>query len=674
MEGSIRFAFVVHCHQPPDNLPWANEEVYERAYLPLLETMRRQGSLRFCLHISGALLEWLAEAHPEFIESVRGLVDSGRLELLGGAAYEPILGLISGRDALAQIEHLNRLLLQMFSYQPRGMWLPERVWEPHLPALLAEAGMAYTLVDGENVAEAGLGEEECLGSVVTEHQGERVVLFPIDSTLRHCVPFQPPQVAIDYLRSKASADGRRLAVWADDGEKLGAWPGTHKLLYEDGWLDAFFSALASALPTIRTTTLRQYLVEEHPLRRVYLPPCSYSEMMEWSGGNFRNFLVRYQESNLMHKRMMRVSRKVAEYGERARRVGELRSGRVSWEELERAQRLLWKAQTNCPYWHGVFGGIYLPHLRQAVYRRLVEAEAIVDRGLYERGDVWRVEVTDLDCDGGEEVLLEGPRFNFYVNPDQGGAVFELDSRNPPLNLVAALRGRREAYHGDSGDLFGRGIPTEGRYPRLCFVDHFLHPEVGLPGFADCVYGEQWDFVDQPYSFDLQQLLGGREVQVRLWREGHVWIGGEFVPISVEKTLRADARGGPLEAFYLIQNRSAAERGLWFAVEWNFLLTGHYLPERRLIVDDGETHEVSLEERVEAKAVRKARVQDDWVGLGVGLEFSPVMDFWHFPLSAACRTEEGPAVLYEGSSLVAHKRLVLAPGERWGCKVGMTIGE
>lgn len=78
------------------------------------------------------------------------------------------------------------------------------------------------------------------------------------------------------------------------------------------------------------------------------------------GGFWRSFMVRYPEVNTMHKKMLRVSRKVEAVEDPA-----LKS---------RAQDNLWAGQCNCPYWHGVFGGIYLPHIRTANYERLLATE------------------------------------------------------------------------------------------------------------------------------------------------------------------------------------------------------------------------------------------------------------------------------------------------------------
>ena len=45
-----------------------------------------------------------------------------------------------------------------------------------------------------------------------------------------------------------------------------------------------------------------------------------------------------------------------------------------------ARTALYRGQCNCSYWHGAFGGIYLPHLRNAVYNHLIAADNLLDAG------------------------------------------------------------------------------------------------------------------------------------------------------------------------------------------------------------------------------------------------------------------------------------------------------
>src|SRR3989442_4599405 len=55
------------------------------------------------------------------------------------------------------------------------------------------------------------------------------------------------------------------------------------------------------------------------------------------------------------------------------------------------RRAIGRAQCNDAYWHGVFGGLYLPHLRAAIWQNLALAECEL-----RRGEELAVERLDLD--------------------------------------------------------------------------------------------------------------------------------------------------------------------------------------------------------------------------------------------------------------------------------------
>ena len=68
------------------------------------------------------------------------------------------------------------------------------------------------------------------------------------------------------------------------------------------------------------------------------------------GGFWRNFQVKYREINDLHKQMLRTS---AQGRRRCRRA----------PARERALDHLYRGQSNDCYWHGLFGGIYIAHMR-----------------------------------------------------------------------------------------------------------------------------------------------------------------------------------------------------------------------------------------------------------------------------------------------------------------------
>ncbi|MEI8188533.1 MAG: hypothetical protein WCI75_02310, partial [candidate division NC10 bacterium] len=54
-------------------------------------------------------------------------------------------------------------LTRRFGVSARGMWLAERVWEPHLAKPLAEAGVEYVILDDNHCRSAGLSDEALTG-------------------------------------------------------------------------------------------------------------------------------------------------------------------------------------------------------------------------------------------------------------------------------------------------------------------------------------------------------------------------------------------------------------------------------------------------------------------------------------------------------------------------------
>ena len=36
-----------------------------------------------------------------------------------------------------------------------------------------------------------------------------------------------------------------VAIFADDGEKFGVWPGTRRWVFDEGWLDSFLDKINS---------------------------------------------------------------------------------------------------------------------------------------------------------------------------------------------------------------------------------------------------------------------------------------------------------------------------------------------------------------------------------------------------------------------------------------------
>src|SRR5438552_13414719 len=175
----VHFLLGVHNHQPIGNFDFVFEKAYARAYLPFLEAMERHPRLHWNLHATGILWDWLEAHHPDYVDRVARQVEEGRLEILTGGYYEPILPALPDADKSGQIQKLTHYIQKRFKTTPRGMWLAERVWEPHLAKVLHDNRVDYTLVDDSHFLMTGMNEDQLEGAFVTEEQGLPVTLLPI---------------------------------------------------------------------------------------------------------------------------------------------------------------------------------------------------------------------------------------------------------------------------------------------------------------------------------------------------------------------------------------------------------------------------------------------------------------------------------------------------------------
>jgi len=700
---TVTLVFGVHDHQPVGNFDFVFEDAYQRAYLPFLDVLEAHPRIRLAMHYSGILFEWILEHHPDYVNRLRKMVRSGQVEMMTGAYYEPILISIPDADKKGQILKLTKTLKKQTGYSAKGLWLAERIWEPHLPKVLKEAGVTYTIVDDSHFKYAGLREEELTGYYVTEEQGTTLNIFPISEKLRYAIPFKEVDVTMDFLRSLATEDGSKMAIFADDGEKFGVWPGTYDHVYEKGWLDAFFTELEKNLDWIRMIHFSEAVDQIKPLGRVYLPTASYREMMEWAlpaqatrdledfedvlklqnlfepygifvrGGFWRNFLAKYPESNNMHKKMLYVSEKVW----RAKDA-------LSKSDSKKALDQLWAGQCNCPYWHGVFGGLYLAHLRFAIYRNLIRAEVLADRVL-SSAETIRVLKRDFDGNGYDELLVETPLANLYFDPQIGGQLFEYDLRQKAINLLDTMSRHEEAYHrklteaaqnspSDSGDevasIHDLVVTKEEGLEKLLnydwykhhsLIDHFFNPNTTVEQLMAVKYGEDGDFVNQPYTVRTQHKDG--KLLVVLTRDGGVWVEGVLTPVRVQKKIWVAADQSVLDVTYSIENKSDRTVPLFFGVEWNFALMAGKSPDRYYEIPGVTLEENFLASVGETPEVSELWLKDEWLKLGIQFLFDQPATLWRFPIETVSLSEAGFEKVYQSSAVVPTWRFELKPGQK-----------
>ena len=491
------------------------------------------------------------------------------------------------------------------------------------------------------------------------------------------------------------------------------WPGTFEHCWVNGYMDRLFSAIESSGDWLETITPSEYMRQFPARGRAYLPTASYMEMTEWAlpgermheikqlrlnmereidskkdsdpgradymrhimqyvrGGLWRNFLVKYPEVNQMQKRGMYTSR----------RIHALPEG----EAKDKALRHLWASQCNCAYWHGVFGGVYLFHIRAANYANLLDAEALI------LDDKVNAELVDFDLDSHGEIVISSNPFSFVIAPAFGGALYEWDDLPSRYNLLNIMTRRKEGYHIDLQEAAARNEVITPEMPqwnapewlytttvrakqlglerdlvvdwhrRGSLIDHFLADDVTLDSFRRASYSETGDFVLGSYVSEVGGS-GTTTSTITLSRDGHVWVNGKAQPVRVEKRLTVIAGVRELLVEYTVSNQADTPLHLRFGIETSYGFDGGNTELCYLALFNGGT--VGLGQIGSSENVGGYRIGTTIRGFEVNTTLAQPGTLWRFPLEPVTMSEGGYERIHQGTVLLHVFSLNLAPGAAW----------
>ena len=692
--SQVSLALLLHSHQPVGNFDHVIEEAYQKSYAPFLETLARHPRIRVSLHYSGVLLEWLGSRHPEFFEHLQQLAAHGQVEFVGGGYYEPILPAIPDRDKQAQLRKLSDYIEKHFGRAPHGAWVAERVWEPGLARPLHEGGAEYVVLDDTHFLAAGLEPSELHTSYITEETGAPLRLIPSLQSLRYTIPFQEPEETLRVLEKGKGQYGALFAM-GDDCEKFGVWPGTYTHCYTNGWLERFLKALEDERSWLETTTLSDFLDAHPPSARIYLPTASYAEMMEWAlptaasrdfktcleeaertpcggcfqrflrGGLWRNFLSKYAESNQLHKFMLDVSRRLEEA--EAKSPAQRKNHRL----LDEARTHLLSGQCNDAYWHGVFGGLYAPHLRSAVLRNLVQAETLLDRAEGSaKNPALHIETRDYDVDGQSEILLQHPAFGMVARPADGGTVSSLRFKPANLELVNSLMRRPEPYHElVRQKAMSHEAPREGpasihdqvwtrepnmaallrydRYARHAFRTYVFPAAKRCEDFDYLRLDENGDLAGGPWDVVSKS---GQTGSLELRRDALHRVNGGDVGLRAAKAVTTGCKGTTwqITCRSSLSTDRASPTPLALGIELVFNLLAPDAPDRYFLARGIRR---PLEFRGEIDSPRLIMV-DEWQRVQIALDADPAPHWWIVPIETISQSETGFERIYQGSAILA----------------------
>jgi alpha-amylase len=651
--------------QPVGNLPGVFDQAFVSCYERLLAALEARPGLRINLYYAGPLLEYFEEKQPEFLDRLQKLVAEGRVEVLAGAFYEPILSELSEEDRRGQIELSKAWWRDRMGLEVSGFAMPPGgVWVPSLAASLHKAGMRYTILNHERFAQAGIKEAGFTGYYITEHLGKTLAVFPNHPTLRRLLPYQSLDESFGFLRRLANRGENASVTLADHAERWGFWGESGTSVLQSGYLQKFLERLEASSDWLKTRRISDYLEECEPRGKVYPVPGVNWEMGAWSmsterrkefflarknleqrfdavnylpffqAGSFSAFRQRYPEGNQMWGKCLFLAEVLS---------------RRSTEDLA-VQRFLWKAQGNSVYWYAASGGIYLPHLREAAWRNLLSAERLLRAGQVG----WSVEQWDLNTDGSPDVIVSHPKISTSFDVRYGGGCMEMSFLPLGVNVANVLSRKSEDLSEPSLEPHSRvgwGLENapaavEDWQRRLLFQDHWFARGTTADELTRLSYVELGDFVDRPYRVD-SSGVNGEGAFVVLSREGGIYRNGVRQPLMLAKAFQWNQDASMLRVRYSLKNIGVLPLEGMFASEMNLFLSSDTLKPDQFSVGNEELPTAETNQKSGVETVRAASSVN---GLSIEIKAGSPAEVWIFPLFSFHRVEGQEQRLRQGNSV------------------------
>lgn len=623
-----RTTVTLHLDLPAGTPTSEVESLWSDCFEPLLGALHHLEAARVGLVLAGDLLPTLEERYPEGIAWLTDLSVRGQIELVATALHEPVLSAIPERDAIGQILAHATLLRRLFGRRPHGCWLPHGVWDPAVPRVLDRAGISYTFIEDRIVSGVLPEGAPVHGVHRTEREGCAVALLSHDARLAESIPANSVRQALHHLES-AARRGDNLVPLALSAARF-------RGKAHQSWLATFLHALSQPDSPVQLRLPGEAVDESGSCGRIYLPSGGPREqLVPWERS-----LIRYEEANRLHKRMLRVSRTVERLAD-AVHQGDGAVARPDPQDLAQAARYLFRAQGAAVYSHYPHAGIYDARLRALVWRDLLRAERVALEAIkaHER---YGTETVDVDCDGVTDVILRTPSMTAVVDRARSAGLIELSVHALARNVVDTITRRDEQYHAllaldePDDDFVTEDAPTQvafdedeealmaralaaspsaevrrlskalvtDRGPRVCFSELLISGEVtvhDLHRSRPSLVGR--GLTDGPWSLVTAGRHGEDAVRAQFYRDATVSDPAGERPIRVHKryTLRKEPT---LDVRIEVHNRAHDPLRARIAVEVDLgepapgqsfeLFTGDPRRSGRLVHDLGEHDRLSAE--------------------------------------------------------------------------------
>lgn len=478
----------------------------------------KAGKIRFSLFLPGCIADsWNRRNIAEVLE-MRKAIHEGKLEILGGGFYDPMLPLFPTDLQKLQLRKLSVLLEKVFRTEPVGYFNSSMAWEIAMTEVLAKQGFRYTLVSERSLQETLGLATRVTGWFTTEDRDSVMQLLPVAQDMSEAVLMDAPM-----LQAKLESLG--------DGEN--PWTLSLPVPVTDAVsIDAFFDRLQENLtnfPFVFWTLSR--LLEEPSGGKVNLMSDIGRDVGLPDGSrSCRELLLRRPEADLMHKSLL-IANSHAEA-----LLGE--------KELSIVREKLLPVMAPEYYADLYEKGIRNPVVRWSGNRQIIAVEKEIEK--LAKLDGRRVEVSDFLRNGCRQILANNSDLQFLLEQCAGATLRSLVYKPSLVNLVSSSQ--------QNGDI-----------PRA-FVDYLLAPSVSELKQVESALNDSLGVLMAPYDYQIERREDSLGILMR--SEQIADIENERHVLHVEKEFSFTKKNSALEISYTLSNGTFSDLNAYFGTELN----------------------------------------------------------------------------------------------------------
>jgi alpha-amylase/alpha-mannosidase (GH57 family) len=290
----------LHFYQPANMDERHIREAAEKSYKRVINALENNPGIKFTANISGCLILRLEElGYGSLLKRIIDLSSTGRLELVGSAAYHPLLPLIPKAEAIRQIKEDEEIKKKYFGKDCRlqGFFFPEMAYSPDVAVMVKKRGYMWTILD--EISHSGsLGKIDAQKVYSDENSGLSVI-------------FRNRKISNAYVPDellKSGVNSKTIVISATDGELYG-------LRHEDPTKEL---ERVLRLPGLETKTISNFIAEQKNFEKVKLISSNWNATEEelknnisyslWQKGDNPIQTQLWRLANLAYKTVQKNSR------------------------------------------------------------------------------------------------------------------------------------------------------------------------------------------------------------------------------------------------------------------------------------------------------------------------------------------------------------------------------